>query len=121
MTAEKADRDAKETVIDKLINWQSLTDSEKTTLEKIKTERAKRKAEMTKIKTILEKKKAWTALTADDIIFCLLKKIYFQMKVNLFYISLWWFTNLTSLKQGFIYPLKYLLFSKISSSNLFFL
>lgn len=73
MTAEKAERDTKEAVIDKLINWQSLTDSEKVTLEKIKTERAERKAEMqkreaemTKVKAILEKKKAWTALTADE-------------------------------------------------------
>ncbi len=73
MTAEKALRDAKEAVIDKLINGETLSDSEKVTLETIKTERAAQKAErvareekMTEIKPILEKVKAGTTLTADE-------------------------------------------------------
>lgn len=73
MTAEKALRDAKETVIDKLINGETLSDAEKATLATIKTERAQEKAEradreakMTEIKPILEKVRAGTTLTADE-------------------------------------------------------
>jgi hypothetical protein len=59
--------------MDKLINWEILTDSEKAVLAEIKTERAAMKAKqadmkakMDAIKPILEKKKAWTTLTADE-------------------------------------------------------
>ena len=72
-TADKAAHDAKETVIDKLINGETLSDTEKVTLETIKTERAAQKAErierekaMTEIKPILEKAKAGTVLTSDE-------------------------------------------------------
>ena len=61
--------DAKEAVIDKLIAGETLTDSEKVTLETIKTERAEakaKKAEMEEIRTILEKQKAGTTLTTDE-------------------------------------------------------
>lgn len=73
MTADKAARDAKESVIDKLINGETLSDTEKVTLETIKTERAAQKAErvareakMTEIKPIMEKVRAGTALTTDE-------------------------------------------------------
>ncbi len=72
-TADKALRDAKEAVIDKLINGETLSDTEKATLETIRTERAAQKAErlareteMTEMKSILEKTKAGTTLTADE-------------------------------------------------------
>lgn len=72
-TADKALRDAKEAVIDKLINGETLSDTEKATLETIKTERAAQKAErvareaeMATIKPILEKVKAGTTLSADE-------------------------------------------------------
>lgn len=61
--------DAKEAVIDKLIAGETLTDSEKVTLETIKTDRAEakvKKAEMTEIRTILDKQKAGTTLTTDE-------------------------------------------------------
>ncbi|MDD2565732.1 MAG: hypothetical protein PHZ26_04150 [Candidatus Gracilibacteria bacterium] len=78
--AQKVERDAKENVIDKLINGETLTDSEKVTLEAIKVERAAQKeervkmeaqkvemeAKMAEIKPILEKKKAGTALTEAE-------------------------------------------------------
>lgn len=73
MTEQKALRDAKENVIDKLINGETLSDAEKATLQILKTERAAQKAEraaqeakMTEIKPILEKVKAGTTLTTDE-------------------------------------------------------
>ncbi|NCP77569.1 hypothetical protein GW819_04175 [Candidatus Gracilibacteria bacterium] len=73
MTEQKALRDAKEAVIDKLINGEALTDAEKVTLATIKTERATmkvervaREAQMTEIKPILEKVRAGTTLTTDE-------------------------------------------------------
>jgi hypothetical protein len=73
MTAEKALRDSKEIVIDKLINGETLSDTEKVTLATIKTERAAHKAErvardtkMAEMKPIMEKVRADTALTADE-------------------------------------------------------
>jgi len=73
MTEQKALRDVRETVIDKLINGQTLSDAEKVTLATIKTERAAMKAErmareaqMTEIKPIMEKMRAGTTLTADE-------------------------------------------------------
>lgn len=73
MTEQKALRDAKEAVIDKLINGESLTDAEKATLETIKTERAAmkaaraaREAKIAEIKPILDKVKTGTVLTTDE-------------------------------------------------------
>ena len=73
MTEQKALHDAKEAVIDKLINGETLSDAEKVTLETIKTERATAKAnrlaqeaKMTEVKVIMEKVKAGTTLTADE-------------------------------------------------------
>lgn len=73
MTEKKALHDARETVMDKLINGETLSDSEKATLETIqtervtmKTERTKRETQMTEIKPIMEKVRAGTALTADE-------------------------------------------------------
>lgn len=61
--------EAREAVIDKLISWTTLNDEEKKVLEEIKIERAEKKAkkaEMKEIRTIMEKKRAWTTLTADE-------------------------------------------------------
>jgi hypothetical protein len=73
MTEVKALHDAKETVIDKLINGEILSDAEKVTLATIKTERAAAKAnriaqeaKMTEVKVIMEKVKAGTTLTAEE-------------------------------------------------------
>lgn len=73
MTEQKALHDAKEGVIDKLINGETLSDTEKATLAIIKTERAQKKAEkaareaqMTEMKPILEKVKAGTTLTTEE-------------------------------------------------------
>lgn len=73
MTEQRALRDAKEAVIDKLINGETLSDAEKVTLATIKTERAAakearvaREAKIAEIKPILDKVQAGTALTADE-------------------------------------------------------
>ena len=73
MTEQKALHDARETVMDKLINGETLSDTEKATLATIKTERAAMKAErvareaqMTEIKPIMEKVRAGTTLTTDE-------------------------------------------------------
>ncbi|MCK9272699.1 hypothetical protein M0P65_04085 [Candidatus Gracilibacteria bacterium] len=73
ITEAKAKKIARENVMDKLINGEILTDSEKAVLAEIKTERAAMKAKqadmkakMDAIKPILEKKKAGTTLTADE-------------------------------------------------------
>lgn len=73
MTTEKAQRDAKETVIDKLLAWQTLTVWEETIRQEIIKERAERKTQiqaretqMQTIKAILEKKKNGETLTADE-------------------------------------------------------
>lgn len=73
MTEQKALRDARETVMDKLINGETLSDTEKVTLATIKTERAAMKAErvareaqMTEMQPIMEKVRAGTTLTADE-------------------------------------------------------
>lgn len=65
--------EAREAVMDKLLNWETLTDSDKVIVEEIKTQRAEAKkqreemrAKMEEIKPILEKKKAWTTLTTDE-------------------------------------------------------
>lgn len=73
MTTEKAKRDAKETVIDKLLAWQSLTADEETIRQEIIKERADRKTQMQEretkfqaIRAVLEKNKNWETLTADE-------------------------------------------------------
>lgn len=79
-TENEAKRDAHEAVIDKLLNWQILTDAEKKIVEEIKTERAKMKEERvtrekeqavmkTKMETrqaLIAKVKAGQTLTADE-------------------------------------------------------
>lgn len=73
MTEQKALHNARETVMDKLINGEVLSDTEKVTLATIKTERATmktervaREAQMTEIQPIMEKVRAGTTLTADE-------------------------------------------------------
>ncbi len=72
-TEDKALRDSREAVMDKLINGETLSDTEKATLATIKTERTAKKAErvareaqMAEIKPIMDKVHAGTALTADE-------------------------------------------------------
>lgn len=69
----KVKRDAHENVIDKVLAGKTLTSDEETTKQEIIKERADKKAQkvqmeakMTEIKPILDKKKAWTTLTADE-------------------------------------------------------
>lgn len=73
MTEQKALRDTKEVIIDKLINGETLTDAEKTTLVTIRTKRATAKADrvarekqMAEIQSIVAKVKAGTTLTTDE-------------------------------------------------------
>nr|MDD3720668.1 hypothetical protein [Candidatus Gracilibacteria bacterium] len=73
MTTEKAKRDAKETVIDKLLAGQSLTADEETIRQEIIKERADRKTQMQEretkfqaIRAVLEKNKNGETLTADE-------------------------------------------------------
>lgn len=79
-TEAEAKVEAREAVIDKLLNWETLTDAEKVIAEEIKTQRAEAKkqreemktkqaemkAKMDAIKPLLEKQKAWTALTDTE-------------------------------------------------------
>lgn len=72
-TENEAKRLAHETVIDKLLNGETLSTEEKVTLEEIKTKRAemkieaeKRKTEMEALKTIMDKKKAGETLTEEE-------------------------------------------------------
>lgn len=76
----EAKRDSREAVIDKLLNWQALTDDDKKIVEEIKADRAEMKKkqeeikakqqEMEKkkeeIKPLLEKLKKWETLTTDE-------------------------------------------------------
>ena len=73
MIKDKADFEAKDAIIDKLINWEALSDSDKVLLEVIKKDRADAKAKrlemekkMTEVKVILDKKASWATLTADE-------------------------------------------------------
>lgn len=73
MTEQWALRDTKEAVIDKLVNGEALSDTEKVTLATIKTERAAAKearaageAKIAEIKPILDKVTAGTTLTTDE-------------------------------------------------------
>jgi hypothetical protein len=72
-TQQEAKMDAKENVIDKVLNGETLNDAEKLILEDIKKERAARKlerqtrkAEMETIEPLLDKKRAGTTLTTDE-------------------------------------------------------
>ncbi len=63
----------RESVIDKLLSWQSLTQEEQTLKTKIIQERAdrkaqmeKRKAQMEQYRVIMEKKRAWEPLTQEE-------------------------------------------------------
>lgn len=73
MTEQKAIRDVKEVVINKLINGETLSDAEKVTLATIKVERDAAKAnriaqeaKMTEVKAIMEKVKVGATLTTDE-------------------------------------------------------
>lgn len=73
ITQQKANMDAKENVIDKILAWESLTTDEQTIKTEIIKQRADRKikmqeqkAKMESIKAILEKKKAGETLTAEQ-------------------------------------------------------
>jgi hypothetical protein len=72
-TEMQARRDARESIIDKLLAGTTLTPDEDILRKTIITERAARvvkememKAKMTEMKAIFDKKKAGTALTADE-------------------------------------------------------
>lgn len=61
------------TVIDKLINWETLTADDKTVLEEIKTQRAEAEtyrnqmdAQRAELEPIYEKIRAWETLTTDE-------------------------------------------------------
>jgi len=59
----------RETVIDKLLSWETLTTEEETVRTEMIKERADmkaKKAEMEAIKVIFNKQKAWTTLTSDE-------------------------------------------------------
>lgn len=68
-TENEAKFDAREAVIDKLLSWETLTDSDKIIVEEIKKERAEhkiKKAEMKEIRTLIDKQKNWETLTTDE-------------------------------------------------------
>jgi hypothetical protein len=74
MVAKKAERQAHEAVIDKLIDWEALTAEEEIVRQEIKEKRAERKvlfaekeAKMAEIKAIIDKKKNWVDLTDEEI------------------------------------------------------
>lgn len=76
----QAKRESREAVIDKLVNWEVLTDVDKKIIEEIKIDRAEvkkqrsemelkmkeQKAKMTEIQPLLEKVKKWETLTAEE-------------------------------------------------------
>lgn len=73
MEARKAEREAHEAVIDRLLNWEKLTTDEQAILEQIKIKRAERKAlsianevKMQEMQTIMDKKMNWWTLTEDE-------------------------------------------------------
>lgn len=68
-TENEAKMEARDAVIDKLLDWTVLTDADKVIVEEIKKDRAEakaQKAEMKEIRTLMEKQKAWTTLTSDE-------------------------------------------------------
>lgn len=61
--------EARETVIDKLLNWETLTTEDKKIVEEIKTQRAEMKTkrqEMEEIRNLMEKQRSWETLTTDE-------------------------------------------------------
>lgn len=71
--AEKLKREAKESVIDKLLVWETLTADEEVVKAEIikeraeqKTKKAEMETKMAAIKVILDKQKAWTTLTTEE-------------------------------------------------------
>lgn len=66
---QESKMEARETVIDKLLNGETLTDAEKLIVEEIKTERAEqkqRKLQAEELRTLFEKSKNWETLTTDE-------------------------------------------------------
>ena len=66
---QEAKMEARETVIDKLLNGETLTDADKLIVEEIKTERAEqkqRKLQAEELRTLFEKSKNWETLTTDE-------------------------------------------------------
>ncbi len=66
---QEAKMEAREIVIDKLLNGETLTDAEKLIVEEIKTERAEqkqRKLQAEELRTLFEKSKNWETLTTDE-------------------------------------------------------
>ena len=65
----EAKMEARESVIDKLLSWQTLSDADKIIVTEIKVQRAQMKAqrdEMKAVRILLDKQKAWTILTTDE-------------------------------------------------------
>lgn len=65
----EASIEARETVIDKLLNWETLTIEDKKIVEEIKTQRAEMKTkrqEMEEIRNLMEKQRSWETLTTDE-------------------------------------------------------
>lgn len=61
--------EANEVVIDKLLNWEVLTDADKVIVNEIKVKRAEMKAkkiEMQEMKALIDKQNAGTTLTTDE-------------------------------------------------------
>lgn len=66
---QEAKMEARETVIDKLLNGETLTDADKLIVEEIKTERVEqkqRKLQAEELRTLFEKSKNWETLTTDE-------------------------------------------------------
>jgi len=59
-------REGHEAIIDKLINWEELTEEEDAIREEIKELRADRKAKKKELQSIIEKKKNWKELTEEE-------------------------------------------------------
>lgn len=66
---QEAKMEARETVIDKLLNSETLTDADKVIVAEIKAERAEqkeRKLQAEELRTLFEKSKNWETLTTDE-------------------------------------------------------
>jgi len=83
METRKADRESHMWVVDKLINWEELSDDEEVILEEIKEKRAERQASVEErqvkdeeFRTIMDKVIAWEDITDEE------KSIIDEHKVN---------------------------------------
>ena len=68
-TENEAKIDAREAVIDKLLSWETLTDSDKIIVQEIKTKRAEEKVkrtEMREIRTLIDRQRNGETLTTDE-------------------------------------------------------